>query len=207
MGNHILGLIFVVGIISGCTWPISNPGGLTVGHVSAETKDDIASCSMGISSETALKAGASMEANGGKVDLSLKDELKGAFVEKFGEKDALAAMGQYQVCMDDRYKKRQATKKQVAISACKAAWTCDMNVVAGVCACNQIVKESGKKYGWTDLRMAQEYTQLCSSKKILQCWPPAGELNKMRAECQTTLSEANIPMPSLDSATCKVSPS
>lgn len=195
MRNHILALIFVASVISGCN----------VVQVRPETKNDIAHCSMGISSGVELKGGASMEVNGGKVDASVKEELKGAFVDKFGKEDAIAAMDKYQSCMDKLYEDRKTAKKQADISACKASWSCDMNVVAGVCTCNQVINESGKKYGWTERKMAQEYAQLCSSKKVLQCWPPTGDLNKMRAECQTVLKEADIPMPLLDSATCKVS--
>lgn len=189
-------------IVAGCAGK-SNVGGLTVSEVSAETKDDLAACGMGLSSSTGLKAGASIEKNGGKLDTSLNDELKTAFVSKFGEKDALAAMDKFTTCMERRHDQRIASKKQAAVSACKARWTCDMNVAAGFCNCRKTIASIGKEQGWSEAKSAQELGKNCAFT-FAKCWP-AGDLNNERSKCETVLAEASVPMLTFSSATCKPS--
>lgn len=189
-------------VLSGC----STPGGMTVTNVSAQTKNDLAACGMGLSSSTELNAAASMEQNGGKIGVIAKDDLRTAYVAKFGEKDALAAMDKFQVCMDKQRNDRIVDQKKADISSCKTAWTCDMNTAAGVCACRKVLQESQKKYGWTDKKMAEEYFSTCDPSKIKQCWA-AGDLNNHRARCETVLGDAAVKIPSLNSSTCKLSPS
>jgi hypothetical protein len=202
MKLHAFAALIAILIMAGCAGN-SNVGGLTVSEVSADTKDDLAACGMGISSSTGLKAGASIEKNGGKLETTLNDELKTAFVSKFGEKDALAAMDKFTTCMEGRHDKRSATKKQASMSACKASWTCDMNVVAGFCTCNKTTASIGKEQGWSEAKTAQEIKKGCTST-FDKCWP-AGDLNSERSKCETVLAEARVPMLTFNSATCKPS--
>lgn len=203
---RILIALLMCAVLSACT---NKPGGVSVLDVSPDTKNDIAACSMGISSSVELKVGASIEkTKGGEMSASLRDELHGAFVSKFGQADALKAQTEYLTCMNKRYDDRRSDKKTSEISACKAAWTCDMNLAAGVCVCRHAVAEAEKKYGWTPLKAAQEYVKHCNrpTKEFEQCWPGNDTLHSARARCETVLSEAKLTLPALNSHTCAVAP-
>lgn len=205
---RLLAVLLVCVSLFACKTTSSTPGGVSVLDVSAETKNDIAACSMGISSGVELKVGASIEkTNGGELTGSLKDELHGAFVSKFGQADALKAQTEYLACMNKRYEDRKAEKKISEISACKAAVTCDVNVVAGICSCRHVVEEAEKKYGWSPAKVAQEYNKLClQPAKIEQCWPANAVLKSARARCESVLGDAKLALPSLNSDTCSVTP-
>lgn len=185
----ILGILLAFATLTGCI------GGGAVSNVNPETKDDMAACGMGInsSSNVALKAAVELEKYSGEISGGLKDELATEFSKHFSQADALKAMEQYLVCMKTRVNDRRAEKKQSAITACKAAWTCDSNQAAGYCTCNEVVREVQKERNLSELQAAKLIKSQCSFD-FQQCWP-GQNLQKGRSDCEATLSQAGIALP------------
>lgn len=187
-------------LLAGCK---SVPG-VQTGNVEPQTIDDIARCSMGVSSSVGVVAGASIEKTGGKVDGAFSSKLEGALVDKFGKEDAKEMTKLFMDCMEKQKTDRTQQKKQAAVSACHASVKCDYNVVAGGCVCRKEIYVAAKKYKWNEQRAAQEYARNCSYSGVRQCWPP-GDLTKMRVGCELELKDAGISLPTFNSDTCEVS--
>lgn len=186
-----LGFLLALALITAC----GTPGGTAVNDVAKETKNDLALCGMGINSSTtvAVKVAVELEKRNGVIDAGLKDELATEFSKRFAPADAIKAMELYLDCMEKRISERRADKKQTAITACKAAWTCDFNQAGGFCRCNKVIREVQAEKAWSELQTAKLISEKCTFN-FQQCWP-GQNLQKGRADCEAILSDAKIALP------------
>lgn len=184
----VFGVLLALTLFVGCS---STPGV----NVTPQTKDDMAACGMGVSSQTAVavRAAIEVEKNSGEVTGGLRDELKTEFLKNFRKEDALAASDRYLECMKGRSSIRREAQKVSAIQTCKASWTCNFNQVSGFCLCNDVTKQIQKEQGLSEFQTAKLIASNCTAN-FAQCWPD-GNVHKGRADCEVVLSEAKIALP------------
>ena len=202
MKTFCVQLFLLVFTLTGCT--LSRIPVTTIGNVSAQTIDDIASCDSGISSSMSVSLKLEIDKimrSGGGFTTALVESMEGTYASKMPASDARLAAEDFRKCMDKRRGERRADELQ----RCKSAWQCDMNKVAGVCNCRKVVEEEAIKHNWGETKQAQMYKEMCSPgiASISACWP-ANQLEQERARCEVLLQTESL-MPKFDSRSCSIS--